>query len=77
MTGPVVKKFNSEKFSNDVYAHRVALKLSRLAYAEHLGLGNCEALQSIETNKKVQVRNVALFYNICQWMGRDLSEYFV
>ena len=77
MNLPELKKFNSEQFSNDVYAHRSALKLSRLAYAQHLGMENYHPVATIETNKNCIPTNLPLVFNLCLWMGKDLSEYFV
>lgn len=71
-----IKTFDIASFSLDVYRHRTELKLSRMKYAAMLGYTRKgDPIREIENREKETVQlNIA--WNICQWMGKDINQYF-
>lgn len=71
-----LKTFDMATFSVDVYRHRTGLKLSRTKYAAMLGYTlRGDPIREIENREKETVQ-LNLAWNICQWMGRDINQYF-
>lgn len=76
METAIVKKiFDFKRFGTDVLIHRAEIGMSRSAYSKEIGCAD-HILQRLEANES-DSPNVTAVYNICQFMDKDINDYFV